>query len=91
MEPSPIQSQEAAQRTSPLTAHPRRRRSGRILLPLTLLLSLIPILPLGLDSQSAPRGKYPSYPRLTGDFEPLRAAFNHDGGAVRLLLLLDPT
>lgn len=29
--------------------------------------------------------------RLSSDFQPLRAQFNHDAGDVRLILLLDPT
>ncbi len=29
--------------------------------------------------------------KLSSDFEPLRAEFNHDAGKVRVLLLLDPT
>lgn len=30
-------------------------------------------------------------PKLSNDFEPLRAQFNRDTGKVRVLMLLDPT
>lgn len=58
------------------------RRGGIGLLCVALLLALCRC--------SAHRPDIP-LTRLSADFQPLRAQFNHDAGNVRLLLLLDPT
>jgi len=48
-------------------------------------------LTLGIAQCSRNPGRQIPITRLSSDFEPLRAQFNHDAGKVRLLLLLDPT
>ncbi len=51
-----------------------------------LILALLAL--LGLTSCSSPQRELP---KLSPGLEPLRTAFNQDAGAVRLLLLVDPT
>lgn len=49
------------------------------------------LLPLLLLAESGPAQGPAEFPTLGKDPEPLRSDFNRDAGAVRLLLLLDPT
>ncbi len=51
-----------------------------------LILALLTF--FGLTSCSSPQRELP---KLSYGLEPLRTAFNQDAGAVRLLLLVDPT
>ena len=77
----------------PRSAHlPRRtalrRRASALVATVALLVTL-----LGFAACSRRRMPGVDLPltKLSSDFAPLRAEFNHDAGKVRVLLLLDPT
>ena len=54
------------------------------------LLSALAALVFTIAACSHPLGDF-TPARLSADLEPLRADFNHDGGQIRLVLLVDPT
>lgn len=65
-----------------------RRQTQRCWLALLVALVLL----TGAVAPGSPPSAEPApYPLLSSEGEPLRAAFNHDAGSVRLLLILDPT
>ena len=65
-----------------------KRRASALVATAVLLVSLLGF--AGCSRRKMPGLDLP-LTKLSSDFEPLRAEFNHDAGKVRVLLLLDPT
>ncbi len=64
------------------------RRASALVATVAVLVSLLGF--AGCSRRRMPGLDLP-LTKLSSDFEPLRAEFNHDIGKVRVLLLLDPT